>query len=249
MSLKLSKYIPELRNNANKMEQYDLTGHNTEESKNYTFSKRRIASLTIGIIVALLMGKGFSSSFISYVSAVLSILVGLFINSLIFGMDKFYKKPVKKNLNSQEKLWDKKSYNYNRQFLYITGYNIVRCIFTLVILSLSAIFPLFNDCTDLRNYTIAFEKLSMQHFYNGFIYIIVFLQKFLVIYWIGCIVHNTLFIVSSMVTFMVLKSKTAEINNIEVEAKTTYSVIADSVKVDDKIIDSITVEFKTNELK
>lgn len=249
MSLKLSKYIPELRNNANKMEQYDLTGHAIEESENFKFSKRRIASFTIGITIALLMGKGFSSSFISYVSAVLSILVGLFINSLIFGMDKFYKKPIKKNLNSQEKLWDTKSYNYNRQFLYITGYNIVRCIFTLVILSLSAIFPLFNDCTDLRNYTLTFEKLSIEHFYNAFIYTIVFTQKFLVIYWIGCIVHNTLFIVSSMVTFMALKSKTAESSSVEVENKTIYNVMAGGIKVDDKIIDSIVVEFKTNELK
>jgi hypothetical protein len=202
MLLELNRYLKLLQKEANCLERTDINGsvHNSFCAK---YSLRIIFASLAGILICLLT-EGFSESFVSYASTVLSILVGLFITALIFCLDKFYTPQDLQNADSRTKLWDKQAYNYTKKFTFITGYNIVLCIFTLVLLALSALFKeemsinIFKLESLLQNITWDSVKLF-------FLACVMIVQRFFVLYWIFKVIYNTLFIVSSMVQYMTIK--------------------------------------------
>ncbi len=138
MSLRLSKYLIDLRKNANRMSRTNING--ITDNSFWGKNKQRIACALISAFFVWKLRNGFSQNFVSYSSTVLSILTGLFITAIIFSFDKFYQKPDNPNLNSRQHLWDVQAYNYSKQFAYITGYNIVLCVFALIALSFTAFF-------------------------------------------------------------------------------------------------------------
>lgn len=205
MSLSLNKYLKLLRKEASRFERTDIN-NKVDES----FKAKHGVKIVLALVSATLvyfLDTGFSDSFVSYVSSVLSILVGLFITALIFSFDKFYEPTTDENANSRIKLWDKQAYNYAKKFAYITSYTIVISIFTLVLLAISA---LFGDVTRINvcNLTLCFDCISfsdkeaLKLFGLGTFAI---LQRFCVIYWLLRVMYNTLFIVSSMVQYMTTK--------------------------------------------
>jgi hypothetical protein len=205
MSLKLSKYLKLLRKEASRLERTDIN-NDVDESLAAKYLIKIIFMIISGILVYWL-STGFSELFISFVSSVLSILVGLFITALIFSFDKFYEPNNIENPDSRIKLWDKQAYNYAKKFAYITSYTIVLSIFTLVLLVISALFQIETqinlaelqfciDCIKPSNYS-AIKLFGLASF--------VLLQRFLVLYWLLKIMYNTLFIVSSMVQYMTTK--------------------------------------------
>lgn len=208
MSLKLSTYLNDLRKKALYYSRVDINGKMHESFFDKYLS--RIICLVISIGTLLFLKGGFNSDFISYASSMLSIFVGLFITALIFSFDKFYKTEGSEKiensedlLNSKQAVWEKQAFNYSKQFGYIVGYNIILCIFTLILLSLSF---LFNDLmsVDFNEYSLT-TKLTYDTLMNFGKLVIVGLQRFFVIFWILLIMYNTLFVVSSMVKFMMVK--------------------------------------------
>src|SRR5690606_32938469 len=123
MSLNLIKYTRLLKNKAIEYEQKDINGK-TSVSFRERYA-RKLISFIIALVLLFLLKKGFSDIFISYVSTILSIFIGLFITALIFSFDKFYTKKDLKNANAQEKLRDTQSFNFSKQFSFLTGYNII----------------------------------------------------------------------------------------------------------------------------
>jgi len=202
MSLRLNEYLNDLRNTANRLARTDING--LEDDSFWGKHGTRIICTIISSGFVYVVDGGFSDTLISYASTVLSILIGLFITAIIFSFDKFYKQTDHNTANSKEKLWDTQSYNYAKQFAYITGYNIVLCVFSIAMLSLSTLLPtqlsfkLHDYCFSLINIDIPsiilFCKLALT-----------VLQRFLVFYWILRVMYNTLFVVSSMVKFMMVK--------------------------------------------
>ncbi|MBN2894005.1 MAG: hypothetical protein JXL97_19200 [Bacteroidales bacterium] len=205
MYQELIKYLRILKKQASRFERIDIN-NNVNES----FSAKylvKIVFIIISIVLVCLLKNGFSESFVSYVSSVLSILVGLFITALIFSFDKFYEPSNEENPNSRIKLWETQAHNYAKKFAYITSYTIVLSIFTLVILVASA---LFEKTTQLNvfNLTFCFECIKnkeIEALKTLGIAIFVIVQRFLVLYWLLKIMYNTLFIVSSMVQYMTTK--------------------------------------------
>jgi hypothetical protein len=144
--------------------------------------------------------NGFPENFVDYMSNALSILIGLFSTAIIFSFDKFYEKKDLSKASSTEKVIDRQSYNYTKQFVYITGYSIILCAFTLVFLSFSS---LFSSLANINIFDYYFDL-------HGSIWIailipLVLLQRFLILYWLSSIVYNTLFVISSLVKYMTLK--------------------------------------------
>lgn len=137
MSLRLNKYLINLRAEAHRFERTDI---NNYVSKTFWGrNQRRIICLVPSLGLFFLLAEGFTSDFVSYASTALSILIGLFTTAIIFILDKYY--PISnEHPNSQQKLWDKQAFNYTKQFAFITGYNIVLCVYALVLLSFSALF-------------------------------------------------------------------------------------------------------------
>lgn len=205
MSLRLNKYLKILRKEASRFERTDINNEVDEGFRAKYLVKVLFA--IVSVVLVFLLKDGFSGSFVSYVSSVLSILVGLFITALIFSFDKFYEPSNEENINSRIKLWETQAHNYAKKFAYITSYTIVLSIFTLVLLAVSA---LFEKATQLNvfNLSFCFECISNKDFHSLKLFgiaLFVVVQRFLVLYWLLKIMYNTLFIVSSMVQYMTTK--------------------------------------------
>jgi len=202
MSLNLIKYTRLLRKKAIEYEKKDINGNTSVNFKEK--HARKIISSIVSLVLLFLLKKGFSVIFISYVSTILSIFIGLFITALIFSFDKFYIKKDLSKANSQMKLMDIQSFNFSKQFSFLTGYNIILSISTLVLLSLNTLFPEISSI-NIFKYELNFENIKTQHIVNFIHILIVYTQRFLVLYWLTSIIYLTIFIISSMVNYMSLK--------------------------------------------
>jgi hypothetical protein len=196
--LRLYSYIKELRKCALELERKDI--NNQDAISFFAKNQRRIVCAIPSLLLIWCLKNGFPENFVDYMSNALSILIGLFSTAIIFSFDKFYEKKDLTDASSTEKVIDKQSYNYTKQFVYITGYSIILCVFTLVLLSFSSLFSL------LANINI-FDYYFDLH---GSIWIViliplVLLQRFLILYWLSSIVYNTLFVIGSLVKYMTLK--------------------------------------------
>ncbi|NDV83147.1 hypothetical protein D0T87_14310 [Bacteroides sp. 51] len=201
MSLRLSKYLKDLRTEAHRFERTDI--NNNVSTSFWGRNQRRIICILPSLVLLLLLREGFNSDFVAYASTVLSILIGLFTTAIIFILDKY--QPIDNpKPNSKEKLWDTQAYNYTKQFSFITGYNIVLCVFALVLLSLNVLFE-EPFSVDIYQYTLCLKNIDMKSVCNFLIIALVVAQRFLVIYWLASIIYNTLYVISSMVKYMTVK--------------------------------------------
>jgi len=224
---KKQSFLKDLKTKAKEYESFDINAR-----KEQSFWKRNQRSGILFFVSSALvcfLDKGFNQDFISFSSTVLSILIGLFITALIFALDKFYE-PIEENvrdldiiiteseetkdykmsiknvldLNSQKKLWNIQAYNFIKKFTYLTGYNIVLSIYTLLLLSLNTLFSNLMQA-NIYDYHFDIVFIDIESIGNLFIVIFLIIQRFLVIYWILKIFSNTLFVISSMVNFMTAK--------------------------------------------
>lgn len=205
MYQELIKYLKILKLEASRFERTDINNKVNESFQAKYVMKILFAIISIAMF--FLLKSGFSESFVSYVSAVLSILVGLFITALIFSFDKFYEPLNDEYANSRIKLWETQAYNYAKKFAYITSYTIVLSIFTLVLLAMSALFE-SETRLNVFKFSICFDCISFQNFLPikiGLLGFFVIVQRLLVVYWLLKITFNTLYIVSSMVQYMTTK--------------------------------------------
>lgn len=227
MSLNLNKYLKELKQNKNYFEEVDINGKREKNILKKNF--RSILITFISIVIVYNLDYGFNKDFISLVSTILSILIGLFTTSIIFVFDKLYifsdkkreeyeiiiknNNEIKENLisidnksqqTSSEKLKEVQTYNYFIQFVYIIGYNIVLCIYVLLLLLLNSLFYEFMKF-DIFDYKFCINNLRIDLIINFFIVGIIVLYRFLVLYWTLNIMYNTLYAISSMVNFITKK--------------------------------------------
>jgi len=223
---KKRSYLKELRIKAGEYEHYNI---NAVRDSWVIRIKNELILYILSATLVILLNKGFDSKFITFLSTVLSILIGLFLTSLIFALDKFYKPIEDKiedyeltiskedyskdyrlsikqlvDLNSRQKLWNNQAYNYVKKFTFLTGHNIVLSIYTLLLLSLSTLFADFM-ANDIYNYSICFKHIDLNTIINFLIVFCLVIQRFLVIFWFLKIFRNTLFVISSMVNFMTTK--------------------------------------------
>ncbi|MEN9917785.1 MAG: hypothetical protein RL662_221 [Bacteroidota bacterium] len=227
MPKKLNNYLSDLRTNAKKYGSIDINGE-IDNRFLYRHGKTIICAI-ISIIVIIFLKNGFSTTFIAYAGTILSILIGLFITALIFSFDKFYSSekknkynvyPIKKdaskqyiieeeekdNISSTEKLLDIQAYNYTKQFSYITGYNIILCIYVLLLLAISSLFEGSMNINVFKSTLILdYKQIELENILLLLLSLFVIIQRFFVLYWILNVMYNTMFVVSSMVNFMTIK--------------------------------------------
>lgn len=200
MSLKLRTYLKELRQEAHRLERTDI--NNRVDDSFLGRNRRRIICMLPSLLLVICLKTGFNDLFVNYASTALSILIGLFTTAIIFILDK-YRPADTQNQNSRQKLQDTQAFNYTKQFSYITGYNIVLCVFTLVLLSLSALFPnIFG--INIFEYEFIFKEISCIHIYNLIIALLIVIQRLMILYWLSNIIYNTLYAISSLVKYAVV---------------------------------------------
>jgi hypothetical protein len=205
MQRKLSKYLIELRQNANRWERIDING-DEDASFGAKYLKKFIFFL-ISIVFTYKLNEGFPHFFVDFSSKTLAIIVGLFMTAIIFSFNKFYE-PIKKEeqekADATEKLNDTQDFNYAKQFAYITSYNVVLCLFVLAALSLNTLFE--NSMSiNLHQYDFNFKNIDINSVLLFFKLSFIALQRFFILYWMLRILFSTLFSVSSMVKFMTTK--------------------------------------------
>ena len=203
MSLELSKYLNDVRKGADKFQRIDINGKEDKTWRKKWLAKVVVALIAVGLL--FLLRDGFDKDFVSFASTTLSILIGLFITAVIFSFDKFYQ-PLDddEEADAWKKLLNTQAYNYSKQFAYITGYNIILCVFTLVLLALSSLFPEASSI-DIFSLEWKLEEIDCEAIILFAMASVFLFQRFFVLYWLLRIVYNTLFVVSSMVKFMIDK--------------------------------------------
>lgn len=202
MSQKSKKYLKSLRTKALEYERKDING---QEAKGF-FRKyaRRILCFVVTSGVLILLPTGFGYDFIELTATILSIFVGLFITALIFAFDKFYVPKKMHETQAQVKVKETQSYNYYKQFTYLIGFNIVTSVFVLILLLINVIF-LDSLALNVREYHFQFDLIDSVAIMNFLMVAGVLLFRFVIIYNVATIFHITVFMVSSMVEFMVSK--------------------------------------------
>lgn len=203
---------------ARKSEIQDINGN----IKSFVFKNCRIIlGIIISTVLLIVVPKGYDDSFLQLVTTIVSIFIGLFLTTLVFALDKFYKPnhckigdysleilhkeqlskyelslDEIKHLNAQEKNFQKQSYRYLKQFVVLIGKCVVVSIWTLVLVCLYVMF------SDFFRIDIC-EYVCMK---NWLIRIpIVVVVRFMISYYIVEIFYDTVKIISSMVNFMMAK--------------------------------------------
>lgn len=205
MSLKLYDNLKELRIKAKYFEKTNI--NNEIDISDRTICAIKIAKITFSLLIFIILRNGFSAEFVSFVSTILSIIIGLFITALIFSFDKFYEVKINEISNSKDKIWDLHSFNFTKKFAYVTGYTIILCVATIFLLSYSALFRSASE-TNVFKLNFCFNCIGIDNLLPIKLFLISFLaivQRIFVIYSLLKILYYTLFIVSSMVKFMNVK--------------------------------------------
>ena len=203
---------------ARKSEKLDIDS----KAKSFWRSNSRIIlGAIISICILVFLPEGYSDTFLELISTMLSIFIGLFLTVLVFALDKFYRpnickigdykfeithKDISKQYelsldeikypNALEKLFQKRSYNYLKQFVALIGKCVVVSVWTLILVCCYVIFfDYFNiniyDYICARNWLIRFLGIAV--------------VRFLISYYMVEILYNTIKIIGSMVNFMLAK--------------------------------------------
>ena len=196
----------------------DINGN----TKSFIFKNCRILlGIIISIVLLICLPKGYDDSFLQLVTTIVSIFIGLFLTTLVFALDKFYKPnhckigdynleilhknqlskyelslDEIKHLNVQEKNFQKQSYRYLKQFVVLIGKCVIVSVWTLVLVCLYVIF------VDYFRIDI-YEYICMKNWYIRIPIIVI--VRFLISYYMIEIFYNTIRIISSMVNFMMAK--------------------------------------------
>lgn len=190
-------------------------------------NKRIMLCSVLSMVLTLFTPGGLTQDFVSLASTILSILVGLFLTTLIFALDKFYT-PSKKQIEDYEisltekeidrdiglsikpieevttrkNTWEKQAYYFSKQFVYMTGANIVFAIWSILLLLINTLFFEFLSVNPMA-YTFEISNWSNV---ISFIHILAtILLRFGIIYLILIVLYNTIYVVSSMVNYMTAK--------------------------------------------
>jgi hypothetical protein len=199
MSLKLTKHIITVIKEANKLKNIDV--NNTTDKSFFTRFLRPFLHIVLTLLALYILEKGFSEKFIEFITSSLSILVGLFITALIFSFDKFYEQSKSENPTSREKLWDVQDFNYSKIYAYVTGYTIIISIFILILIVPNTL-ELYNMNFNLNELEFSLKNINKESTKLFFKASLLFIQRFLIIYYLLEITINTLFVVSSMINHM-----------------------------------------------
>lgn len=203
---------------ARESEVKDINGN----TKSFVFKNCRILlGIIISIVLLICLPEGYDDSFLQLVTTIVSIFIGLFLTTLVFALDKFYKPnhckigdynleilhkdqhskyelslDEIKHLNTKEKHFQKQSYHYLKQFVVLIGKCVIVSVWTLVCVCLYTVFCDFF-CIDI------YEYICMKNWMIK-LPIIIFV-RFMISYYLVEIFYHTVKIISSMVNFMMAK--------------------------------------------
>ena len=217
-------FIFDVYSKARKSETLDI---NNKKKSFFKRNCRYIVAIPCAIFVSFTLPTGYGADFLELIASVLAILIGLFLTSLVFALDKFYapsksqKGDYKLELNendqvrkidisideiqynnAREKLWQKRSLYYVQKFNVLVGKSVIVGIWSLILVCINSMYYDFLK-ENITNYSIG--SVTFQSFVVFLKLSFIFVLRFLICSFMIEIFYNTIRIISSMVNFMSVK--------------------------------------------
>lgn len=146
-----------------KWQHTDLSG-NGKRSRIY-FSYTQIFFVVVSCVGIYFLPKGFGKDFIGYIVAALAVFIGLFISITLNAFDKFQNIDFKKlPENDTEKVLQKLTKNFFRQFTTLMCYGVIISILCIILLSLSLLCDALS--IDITEYSFidSLTSINIQNF-------------------------------------------------------------------------------------
>lgn len=188
---------------------------------------RLLLSYPLSFVVLLTLPAGYNNDFLQLGASILAILIGLFLTSLVFALDKFYIPPKKKDgdyrlettenehtrsieisveeivyENAQEKLWQKQSLYYVQKFNVLVGKNVIIGIWALALICTYVMYFQFFS-VNLGDYS--FVAITLPSIILFLKLLLITAARFFICYFLIEMFYNTISIISSMVNFMSIR--------------------------------------------
>lgn len=198
--------------------------YNKEEKSFIKRNGRYIISFLFTTFVLLTLEKGYNNDFLELGASILSILIGLFLTTLVLAFDKIhisnkkevadYKLEIKEkeeisdieisinkiiNETSRDKLWRKESIYYIQKFNILIGKSVIVGVWALALICLNVMYIDFFSI-NLHDYT--FSLITMESICVFFKLLIVVVVRFLICYYMIEVFYNAIRIIGSMINYM-----------------------------------------------
>lgn len=185
---------------------------------------RYIISYPLTILVLLSLPAGYNKDFLQLGASILAILIGLFLTTLVFALDKFYVPPKKKSgdfsLNltekdetrnieisfdeilfedAREKYWQKLSLYYVQKFNVLVGKSVIVGIWALALI---CIYVIYFNLFSINIWNYSFVTITLPSIFLFIKLLLITTIRFLICYYMIEMFYNTIRIISSMVNYM-----------------------------------------------
>ena len=141
-----------------KWQHTDLSGNGKRSRIYFSYTQ-------IFFVVVYFLPKGFGKDFIGYIVAALAVFIGLFISITLNAFDKFQNIDFKKlPENDTEKVLQKLTKNFFRQFTTLMCYGVIISILCIILLSLSLLCDALS--IDITEYSFidSLTSINIQNF-------------------------------------------------------------------------------------
>ncbi len=185
---------------------------------------RLLLAYPLSTVVLLTLPGGYNNDFLQLGASILAILIGLFLTSLVFALDKFYIPPRKNKSdyrldltekditrkieisvdeivieNTREKLWHKQSLYYVQKFNVLVGKCVIVGIWALALI---CIYVMYFDFFNLNYKDYCFVTITLSSVLTFLKLLLIFVVRFSICFFVVEMFYNTIRIISSMINFM-----------------------------------------------
>ncbi|SDK92951.1 hypothetical protein SAMN04487898_11349 [Pedobacter sp. ok626] len=182
--LNIWHYIKILFNEGTKWEFTEILGNGNPTNQNDIFRrslKKRGIMIVPSLLFCYLLKSGFSTDFIGYTMAALSIFIGLFTNLIIVVYGRYTTiPPISSTTNHLTQINILKLKNFIKQFTFVTGKNLLISTYLIALMSLVLLFKSYfsvdiTEYSPIKNLS-EINSSTIITFVNLFIILIVRIQ-------------------------------------------------------------------------
>lgn len=208
-----------------KARKYETLDINNKKKESFWFRNMRyLISYPVSLFILLTHPEGYSNDFLQLSATIIAILIGLFLTTLVFAVDKFYvsfrnecsdykidiyEDEVNRNIdlsvnkvklkNSNDNIFQIRSLHFIRNFNILIGKSVVVGIFDLVLICFNI---LYIDCFDVDIFAYTLAPITFHSFFVFCQIILVIFCRFFICYWIVEIFYNAIHIIAKLVNYM-----------------------------------------------
>ncbi len=210
-----------------KARKYETLDINNNKKSFWIRNMRYLIAYPASFFILLTLPEGYSNDFLQLSATIIAILIGLFLTTLVFAVDKFYisfrnecsdykidiyEDEINRNIDlsinklefksSADNLFQIRSLYFIRKFSVLIGKSVVVGIFTLVLICFDMLY-INHFSIDIFSYT--FVPITLDSTLLFFQLLLVVFCRFFICYYIVEIFYNAITIISTIVNYMYVR--------------------------------------------